>query len=234
MLKLTNINACYGKVQVLFDVSLEVHPGEMVTLLGANGAGKSTTQRVISGVLPVISGEIEFFGKSIKGMSADSLVRQGIRRTIETKAIFKNMTVQENLQVGAFITKDKNTIDTQMSYVFHLFKVLQEKRKQPAGQLSGGQQQMLAIGRALMSKPRLLMFDEPSLGLAPILIDQISDALGEIKQTGVMILLSEQNVNLGLKLADRVYVLETGHVALEGKTEDVKSDNRIKKAYLGG
>jgi len=234
LLKLTKVNASYGKVQILFDVNLEVRTGELVTLLGANGAGKSTTQKVIAGVLPATSGEIEFFGKSIKGLSADVLVLKGIRRTMETRGIFSRMTVKENLEMGAYINKEKESTESQMEYVFKLFPVLKEKRKQQAGELSGGQQQMLAIGRALMSKPTLLMFDEPSQGLAPILIEQIADALSEIKRTGIMILLVEQNVSLGLKLADRVYVLENGRIALEGKTEDVKSDDRIKKAYIGG
>lgn len=234
MLKLTKINASYGRVQILFDVNLEVHPGELVTLLGANGAGKSTTQKVIAGALPATSGEIEFFGKSIKGLSADVLVRKGIRRTMETRGIFSRMTVQENLEMGAYSNKEKESTESQKAYVFQLFPVLKEKIKQRAGELSGGQQQMLAIGRALMSKPTLLMFDEPSQGLAPILIDQIADALCEIKRTDIMILLVEQNVTLGLKLADRVYVLENGRIALEGKTEDVKKDDRIKKAYIGG
>ena len=234
LLKLTKVNASYGKVQILFGVNLEVRTGELVTLLGANGAGKSTTQKVIAGVLPATSGEIEFFGKSIKGLPADVLVQKGIRRTMETRGIFSRMAVQENLEMGAYINKEKESNESQMAYVFKLFPVLQEKRKQQAGELSGGQQQMLAIGRALMSKPTLLMFDEPSQGLAPILIEQIADALSEIKRTGIMILLVEQNVSLGLKLADRVYVLENGRIALEGKTEDVKSDDRIKRAYIGG
>jgi len=234
LISLSKVNASYGKVQVLFDVGLEIRPGELVTLLGANGAGKSTTQRVIAGVMPPTSGEIDFFGQSIAGLAADVLVRLGIRRTMENRGIFGRMTVQDNLDMGAFSNKDKGTLVSQMEYVFQLFPVLKEKRKQLGGELSGGQQQMLAIGRALMSEPRLLMFDEPSLGLAPILIDQIGDALSEIKKTGVMIFLVEQNVRLALKLADRVYVLENGRIVLEGNAQDVKTDDRIKKAYIGG
>jgi len=234
VIRLSKVNASYGKVQVLYDVDLEIRPGELVTLLGANGAGKSTTQKVVAGVMAPTSGDIEFFGTAIGGLRADVLVRLGIRRTMESRGIFARMTVRDNLDMGAFSNKNKDIALRQIEFVFGLFPVLKEKRKQLGGELSGGQQQMLAIGRALMSEPKLLMFDEPSLGLAPILIDQIGDALNEIRKTGVMIFLVEQNVRLALKLADRVYVLENGRVVLEGNAEDVKSEDRIRKSYMGG
>ena len=234
MLKVSDINVYYGNIQALKGVSLEINQGEIVTLIGANGAGKSTLLKTISGLLKPKQGDILFKDTSIKGKAAQSIVKKGISHVPEGRRVFANMTILENLELGAYLRKDKAGIKQDLERVYHLFPRLLERQKQQAGTLSGGEQQMLAMGRALMAKPELLLLDEPSMGLAPLLVKQIFSIVQEINNTGTTILLVEQNANLALSIADRAYVVETGRIVLSGQAEELTTSEEVKKAYLGG
>lgn len=234
MLKIDNLNVYYGAIHAIKGISLEVKEKEIVTLIGANGAGKSTTLRTISGLLKPKSGTILFEGESIGGMAAHNIVRKGISQVPEGRRIFAEMTVQENLDLGAFIRSDKDGIAQDLEMVYTRFPRLKERQNQQAGTLSGGEQQMLAMGRALMSRPRLLLLDEPSMGLAPLLIKEIFSIIKDINQTGTTILLVEQNANMALSIANRAYVLETGRITLNGDAHKLAASEDVKKAYLGG
>ncbi len=234
MLKVEDINVYYGNIQALKGISLSINEGEIVTLIGANGAGKSTLLKSISGLLKPKQGKIIYEGDSIGGKAAQSIVKMGISHVPEGRRVFANMTVEENLQLGAYLRKDKAGIKQDMEKVYELFPRLLERLKQQSGTLSGGEQQMLAMGRALMAKPRLLLLDEPSMGLAPLLVKQIFHIIEEINKTGTTILLVEQNANLALSIADRAYVVETGRIVLSGKSEELTASEEIKNAYLGG
>jgi branched-chain amino acid transport system ATP-binding protein len=233
LLEIEDITLLYGRIQALHGISLEVDEGEIVALVGANGAGKSTTMRAISGLRPVASGRIRFAGEEITRMRADVRVARGIGQAPEGRGIFPGMTVMENLEMGAFIRRDVAGIAADMDRVFALFPRLAERRKQFGGTLSGGEQQMLAVGRALMSRPKLLLLDEPSMGLAPILIQQIFSIITEINQQGTTILLVEQNAQQALSRAHRAYVLETGRIVKTGTGAELLSDPAVKDAYLG-
>ncbi|WP_050614159.1 ABC transporter ATP-binding protein [Bacillus testis] len=234
MLKVNDINVYYGNIQALKGISLEVNAGEIVTLIGANGAGKSTLLKTISGLLKPKQGEILYEGQSIAGKPAQHIVKRGISQVPEGRRVFANMFVEENLQLGAYLRKDKEGIKNDAQRVYELFPRLHERKKQLAGTLSGGEQQMLAMGRALMANPKLLLLDEPSMGLAPLLVKQIFNIIEEIKKTGTTILLVEQNANLALSIADRAYVVETGRIVLSGEADELNASEEIKKAYLGG
>ena len=234
MLELRSINSYYGNIQALHDISLKVEEGEIITLIGANGAGKSTTLMSISGVIPPRSGEILFKGKPIHQMSPDKIVALGICQVPEGRHIFPILTVAENLDMGAFLRRDNRQIKQDLEYIYTLFPLLADRRNQPGGNLSGGEQQMLAISRALMAKPQLLLLDEPSMGLAPLMTKQIFDIIKKINsEQNTTIFLVEQNANLALKTADRGYVLETGRITMHDRAENLLSNEDIQKAYLG-
>jgi branched-chain amino acid transport system ATP-binding protein len=233
MLTLQNVNVFYGAIHALRDVSLTVNQGEVVTLIGANGAGKSTTLRAVTGLLAPKSGKILFEGKDITGLPAHQLVARGISMSPEGRGVFANLTVLENLEMGGYLTKDSAALKKQLERGFSLFPRLRERIKQRAGTLSGGEQQMLAMARALMSRPKLLLLDEPSLGLAPIMCQTIFSTIDEIKKEGTTVLLVEQNASAALRHSDRGYVLETGAVILEGTSAAVATDRRVREAYLG-
>lgn len=234
MLEVKDINVYYGAIHAIKGISLSVDEGEIVTLIGANGAGKSTTLRTISGLLKPKTGSINFLGKDIAGMPAHKIVREGISQVPEGRRIFAEMTVQENLELGAFTRSDKDEINSDFKRVFGRFPRLEERRLQLAGTLSGGEQQMLAMGRALMSRPKLLLLDEPSMGLAPLLIREIFNIIADINKTGTTVLLVEQNANMALSIANRAYVLETGRITLSGDAKELAASEDIRKAYLGG
>ncbi len=234
MLKIDNIDVYYGAIHALKGISLEVNEGEIVTLIGANGAGKSTTLRTISGLLKPKAGSITFLGQNIAGVRAHEIVKKGISQVPEGRRVFAEMTVMENLDLGAFVRKDKAGIQQDLKHVFELFPRLEERKNQSAGTLSGGEQQMLAMGRALMSRPKLLLLDEPSMGLAPLLIKEIFNIIVDINKSGTTVLLVEQNANMALSIANRAYVLETGRITLSGKTQDLAASEDVRKAYLGG
>lgn len=232
LLEVSDIYAGYGSIVALRGVSLQVQEGEAVTIIGSNGAGKSTTLRSISGLNPPFRGAITFAGKRIEHLSPQHIVKLGISQVPEGRRLFPRMSVTENLHMGAYLRRD-DLIDVDLEYAFDLFPRLAERRRQPAGTLSGGEQQMLAIGRALMARPRLLLLDEPSMGLAPILVDRIYQTIAEIRAQGTTILLVEQNANYALDTASRAYVLESGSVVLEGSASTVRSSPEVQKAYLG-
>lgn len=234
MLTLNDINVFYGAIHAIKGVSLEVNEGEIVTLIGANGAGKSTILRTISGLLKPKTGSIQFEGQEIAGMPAHEIVKTGISQVPEGRRIFAEMSVLENLELGAFTRKDKDGIKADMELVFERFPRLKERIGQLAGTLSGGEQQMLAMGRALMSRPRLLLLDEPSMGLAPLLIKEIFTIIQDINKTGTTVLLVEQNANMALSIAHRAYVLETGRITLSGDAKELAASDEVRKAYLGG
>ena len=234
MLKIDNIHVYYGAIHALKGVSLEVHKGEIVTLIGANGAGKSTTLRTVSGLLAPKSGGISFLGENIAGMPAHEIVKRGISQVPEGRRIFAEMSVQENLEMGAFTRKDKAGVEKDFEIVYNRFPRLKERRKQQAGTLSGGEQQMLAMGRALMSRPKLLLLDEPSMGLAPLLIKEIFSIIEGINREGTTVLLVEQNANMALSIAHRAYVMETGRITLQGAAKELAASEDVRKAYLGG
>ena len=233
MLTLENLSVSYGAIEALTDIDLHVEQGEVVTLIGANGAGKTTTLRTITGLLEPIEGRVMYEGKQIGGMPAHKLVPMGIAMSPEGRGVFANLSVRENLEMGAFIRKDKKGISDDMERGFTLFPRLKEREQQKAGTLSGGEQQMLAMARALMSRPRLLLLDEPSLGLAPLVVHAIFQAIDEIKAEGATILLVEQNANAALHHSDRAYVLETGRIVMKGVSKELAQDPRVKEAYLG-
>lgn len=234
MLEIDNINVYYGAIHAIKGISLKVEQGEIVTLIGANGAGKSTTLRTVSGLLKPKEGTIKFEGEDIAGKPAQTIVRAGISQVPEGRRVFSNMTVLENLELGAYIREDKEGIEQDMKMVFERFPRLQERIEQVAGTLSGGEQQMLAMGRALMSRPRLLLLDEPSMGLAPLLIKEIFSIIQDINKAGTTVLLVEQNANMALSIAHRAYVLETGRITLSGNAQELAASESVRKAYLGG
>ena len=234
MLTINDINVFYGAIHAIKGVSLEVNEGEIVTLIGANGAGKSTILRTISGLLKPKTGSIQFEGQEIAGMPAHEIVKTGISQVPEGRRIFAEMSVLENLELGAFTRKDKDGIKADMELVFERFPRLKERIGQLAGTLSGGEQQMLAMGRALMSRPRLLLLDEPSMGLAPLLIKEIFAIIQDINKTGTTVLLVEQNANMALSIAHKAYVLETGRITLSGDAKELAASDEVRKAYLGG
>lgn len=233
MLKVDNINVYYGSIHAIKDISFEVCRGQIVTLIGANGAGKSTTLQTVSGLLHSKTGSIEFLGKSLAGVAPHRIVEHGLAHVPEGRRVFLQMSVEENLEMGAY-TRPRSEILDSIADVYSRFPRLKERRKQIAGTLSGGEQQMLAMGRALMSKPQLLMLDEPSMGLSPILVDQIFDIIKELHRAGTTILLVEQNAQMALSIADRAYVLESGKIVLSGSGEELLESEQVKKAYLGG
>ena len=234
MLNISDINVYYGAIHAIKGISLTVNQGEIVTLIGANGAGKSTTLRTISGLLKPKTGSITFQGQDIAGTPAHKIVGLGISQVPEGRRIFTEMTVMENLDLGAFIRKDKDGIAADKKRVFELFPRLEERQDQVAGTLSGGEQQMLAMGRALMSRPKLLLLDEPSMGLAPLLIKEIFSIIEDINKSGTTVLLVEQNANMALSIANRAYVLETGRITLSGDAKKLAASEDVRKAYLGG
>jgi branched-chain amino acid transport system ATP-binding protein len=233
VLVLNNVDTYYGKIRVLKEISLSVGEREIVTLIGANGAGKTTILKVISGLLRPSSGKVIFLGQPIDQLTPKELVCLGICRVPEGRHVFPRMTVLENLQLGAFVRKDKSTIQRDLAEIYNHFPVLRERRDQMAGTLSGGEQQMLAIGRGLMAKPKLLLLDEPSLGLAPLMVLEIARIIIEIFKQGTTILLIEQNARMALNLSHRAYVLETGQVTLEGSAKELMNHEHVKRAYLG-
>lgn len=233
ILEVKDIHTYYGSIHALKGISLDVYEGEIVTLIGSNGAGKSTTLSSITGTAPASQGTVTFNGKDITRMKPCDITRLGIGVSPEGREVFGGLSVHENLQAGAYTRKDKKEIAASYEEVYELFPRLRERRKQSAGTLSGGEQQMLAIGRAMMSKPRLLLLDEPSMGLAPNLVEMIFELIVEINKKGVTILLIEQNANMALQIADRGYVLETGRVTLSDKASALRSNDEVRKAYLG-
>ena len=233
MLKIENLHVSYGGIQALRGISLEVPDGKIVTLIGANGAGKSTTLRTITGLVKASSGSIQWNGEELLGRSIDKIVGSGIAMSPEGRRVFADMSVVENLRIGAYLRTDKAEIEKDVQWVYSLFPRLEERSWQLAGTLSGGEQQMLAVGRALMSRPKLMMLDEPSLGLAPLVVQDIFSIIGEINKQGVTVLLIEQNANMALKIADLAYVLETGNITMSGTGAELLADERVREAYLG-
>jgi branched-chain amino acid transport system ATP-binding protein len=234
LLEVKNITVHYGKSLAIQDVSLEVVEGSVVSIIGANGAGKSTILRAISGLTPLTLGEIWFLGQRIDGMSTTEIVKMGVVQIPEGRQLFPYLTVLSNLKLGASLRKDTDGINNDLEEVYKLFPILRDRRNQNAGTLSGGEQQMLAIGRGLMAKPRLLLMDEPSLGLAPIVVERLGEVIKDINSRGVSILLVEQNIYLALGVAVRGYALQVGKVVLEGEIDEIKSSYVVKRAYLGG
>ena len=233
MLKVENINCYYGAIHAVKDVSFEVKSGEIITLIGANGAGKSTILKTISGMMRSKTGSITFEGNNISSKPEHKLIREGLSHVPEGRRIFLQLTVEENLAMGAY-TKPRSSISGNIARVYDIFPRLKERRRQIAGTLSGGEQQMLAIGRAIMAEPKLIMMDEPSMGLAPLLVNQIFEIIIELNKQGTTILLVEQNARMALKIASRAYVLETGRIVLSGSSDALLSDDSVKRAYLGG
>ena len=234
MLELRGVNVCYGAVQALREVSLRVDEGEIVTLIGANGAGKSTTLMALSGIVPPRRGEILFAGRPIHGLAPDRIVRLGLCQVPEGRRIFPELTVAENLDMGAFLRRDRQGIERDREELYELFPILHQRRHQPGGNLSGGEQQMLAISRALMARPRLLLLDEPSMGLAPLVTRQIFEIITTMtRERNTTVFLVEQNANLALQTADRGYVLENGRIALQGQAQALLNNENVQKAYLG-
>ncbi len=233
LLKVTGLKVAYGGIQAVKGVDFEVKEGELVTLIGSNGAGKTTTMKAITGTLPAADGDIEYLGKSIKGKGSWDLVREGLAMVPEGRGVFTRMTITENLQMGAYIRNDKPEIANDIELVFGIFPRLKERQDQLAGTMSGGEQQMLAMGRALMSRPRVLLLDEPSMGLSPIMVDKIFEVVRDVSARGVTILLVEQNASRALGIADRGYVMESGTVTMNGPAKELLNDPRVRAAYLG-
>ena len=233
MLKIENLHVSYGGIQALRGISLEVPDGKIVTLIGANGAGKSTTLRTITGLVKASSGSIQWNGEELLGRSIDKIVGSGIAMSPEGRRVFADMSVLENLRIGAYLRTDKAEIEKDVQWVYSLFPRLEERSWQLAGTLSGGEQQMLAVGRALMSRPKLMMLDEPSLGLAPLVVQDIFSIIREINKQGVTVLLMEQNANMALKIADLAYVLETGNITMSGTGAELLANEKVREAYLG-
>lgn len=234
MLKIDKLNVHYGVIHALKDVSIEVNEGEIVSLIGANGAGKTTLLQTISGLLKKTSGDIEFLDKSLNKISAKNIVREGITQVPEGRHIFPGMTVYENLLMGAYLRKDKDEIKKDLEAIYKRFPILEKRSTQDASTLSGGEQQMLAMGRALMARPKILLLDEPSMGLAPILVKEIFNIIRDINENGTTVLLVEQNAKMALSIADRAYVMETGNIVMSGTGAELAKSPEIQKAYLGG
>lgn len=234
MLKVNDLNVYYGAIHAIKGISFEVNEGEIVSLIGANGAGKTTTLHSVSGLLKSSSGSVEFMDKNITNLTADKIVRLGIGHVPEGRRVFQELSVHENLELGAFAVKDKAYIKNEYERVMTLFPRLKERRKQLAGTLSGGEQQMLAMGRALMSQPKMLLLDEPSMGLAPIIVKDIFEIIKSCNDEGMTVLLVEQNAKMALSISDRAYVLETGKIVMLGEASKLLNDDNVKKAYLGG
>ena len=233
MLKVEGIHTQYGKIKVLKDVSFEIKPGEIVALIGTNGAGKSTFLKTISGLVRPTQGRITFMDQDIQGIAPEKIVHAGIAHVPEGRHVFARQTVMTNLQIGAFIRKDADEINKDIERYFKIFPILGERRNQPAGTLSGGEQQMLAIARGLMARPRLLLLDEPSMGLAPFLVNEIFRIIGQLHEQGIAIVLVEQNVKKALKITRRAYVMELGKILYHGDSKDLMADDRVRKCYLG-
>ncbi|AEG94269.1 ABC transporter ATP-binding protein [Ramlibacter tataouinensis] len=233
LLKVSGLKVAYGGIQAVKGVDFEVREGELVTLIGSNGAGKTTTMKAITGTLPLAGGDIEYLGRSIKGKGAWDLVRQGLAMVPEGRGVFTRMTITENLQMGAHIRNDRAGIASDMDKVFTIFPRLKERRDQLAGTMSGGEQQMLAMGRALMSRPKVLLLDEPSMGLSPLMVDKIFEVVREVYAQGVTVLLVEQNASRALQIADRGYVMESGLITMTGEARQMLSDPKVRAAYLG-
>ena len=233
MLRLEKLQVRYGSIEALRGIDLHVEPGETITLIGANGAGKSTTLRTITGLVKASSGSIQWNGEELLGKSIDKIVGSGIAMSPEGRRVFADMSVVENLRIGAYLRRDKAEIEKDVQWVYSLFPRLEERSWQLAGTLSGGEQQMLAVGRALMSRPKLMMLDEPSLGLAPLVVQDIFSIIREINKQGVTVLLIEQNANMALKIADLAYVLETGNITMSGTGAELLANEKVREAYLG-
>ena len=233
LLKVTGVKVAYGGIQAVKGVDFEVREGELVSLIGSNGAGKTTTMKAITGLLPVKEGEIQYLGQNIRGRGAWDLVKQGLAMVPEGRGVFTRMTIIENLQMGAYIRSDKPEIALDMEKVFTIFPRLKERKDQLAGTMSGGEQQMLAMGRALMSRPKVLLLDEPSMGLSPIMVDKIFEVVSEVHAQGVTMLLVEQNASRALEIADRGYVMESGLVTMTGDAKEMLRDPKVRAAYLG-
>ncbi len=233
LLKVKGLKVAYGGIQAVKGVDFEVHEGELVSLIGSNGAGKTTTMKAITGILPINDGDIEYLGKSIRGQGPWDLVKQGLAMVPEGRGVFARMTITENLQMGAYIRNDKADILTDIDKVFTIFPRLKERKDQLAGTLSGGEQQMLAMGRALMSRPKVLLLDEPSMGLSPIMVDKIFEVVRDVYAQGVTVLLVEQNASRALAIADRGYVMESGIVTMSGPAKEMLHDPKVRAAYLG-
>ena len=233
LLKVTGLKVAYGGIQAVKGVDMEVREGELVTLIGSNGAGKTTTMKAITGGLPMLGGDIEYLGKSIKGRGAWDLVKEGLVMVPEGRGVFARMTITENLQMGAYIRSDKAGIAADIEKMFVLFPRLRERKDQLAGTMSGGEQQMLAMGRALMSQPKVLLLDEPSMGLSPIMVDKIFEVVRDVSKLGMTVLLVEQNASRALGIANRGYVMESGSVTMNGEAKALLDDPRVRAAYLG-
>jgi branched-chain amino acid transport system ATP-binding protein len=233
LLKVSGLKVAYGGIQAVKGVDLEVHEGELVSLIGSNGAGKTTTMKAITGSLPINAGEIQYLGKSIKGRGAWDLVKEGLVMVPEGRGVFTRMTIEENLQIGAYIRSDNEGIVKDIERVFGIFPRLKERRSQLAGTLSGGEQQMLAMGRALMSQPKVLLLDEPSMGLSPIMVDKIFEVVQDVAKQGVTMLLVEQNASRALSIASRGYVMDSGLITMSGEAKQMLSDPKVRAAYLG-
>jgi branched-chain amino acid transport system ATP-binding protein len=233
LIKLENVTVHYGTAEAVKDINILQDKGSVVSVIGANGAGKSTILKSISGLVPLTAGSIEFSGEKINGLSVDRIVNLGIAHVPEGRRLFPYMTVAENIHLGAYLRSDKAGISTDLEKVFDLFPILKERRKQKAGSLSGGEQQMLAVGRALMAEPKLLMMDEPSLGLAPIVIDALADTILNINKSGISVLLVEQNAGLVTRVSQKCYVIEVGKVVLEGDIKELMADDSVRRAFLG-
>ncbi len=234
MLEVKDLNVYYGAIHAIKDISFEVNEGEIITLIGANGAGKTTTLHAVSGLLRPKSGSIHFCGKEITHTDAYKIPKLGLAQVPEGRRVFANMTVMENLEMGAYIRSSKENLNEEYERIFQRLPRLKERRKQAAGTLSGGEQQMLAIGRALMSKPKMLLLDEPSMGLSPILVQEIFSIIQDVNKSGVTVLLVEQNAKMALNIANRAYVLETGQVVMKGDAKELSNNEQVRKAYLGG
>jgi len=233
LLKVTGLQVAYGGIQAVKGVDLEVHEGELVTLIGSNGAGKTTTMKAITGSLPMLSGDIEYLGQSIRGRGAWDLVKEGLAMVPEGRGVFARMTITENLQMGAYVRNDKPEIAADIEKMFVLFPRLRERKDQLAGTMSGGEQQMLAMGRALMSRPKVLLLDEPSMGLSPIMVDKIFEVVRDVSALGMTVLLVEQNASRALGIANRGYVMESGNITMSGEAKLLLNDPRVRAAYLG-
>ncbi len=233
MLKVSGLRVAYGGIQAVKGISFEVYEGELVSLIGANGAGKTTTLKAITGTQPAAAGEIEFMGKNIHGQGPWDLVRRGLVMVPEGRGTFQRMTITENLQMGAFVRNDKKDIEADIEKVFGIFPRLKERRNQLAGTMSGGEQQMLAMGRALMARPKVLLMDEPSMGLSPIMVDKVFEVVNDIHEQGTTVLLVEQNASRALQLASRGYVMDSGEVTMSGDSQQLLNDPKVRAAYLG-